>query len=181
MKNILDVYTADDDVSWSNEDQHKSDRNTRFKNGTCCGMLYGDVLRDYRTNRSHFILQLHCTGTCWPPPCCSHSPSRPRAAKCRRAVGICIDRSLHFSTSLSDRKRDLEKLAAEVLIDVQRANYIMRMLTTRRYSEVSDCVSLRQRHCCSGRSLGVLCSSISPAAFIGDQGVVAPNACFLLT
>ena len=46
VENILDVHTADDDGSWSNEDEHRSDRNTRLKNGTYCGTLCGHVVRD---------------------------------------------------------------------------------------------------------------------------------------
>ena len=47
-KNIPNIHTAnDDDGPRSNGDEHKSDRNTRFKNGTYRGMLSGDVLRDY--------------------------------------------------------------------------------------------------------------------------------------
>ena len=45
--NILDIHTAyDDDGPRSGGDEHESDRNT-FKNGTYCGMLSGDALRDY--------------------------------------------------------------------------------------------------------------------------------------
>ena len=47
-EHILDIRTAnDDDGPWSSEDEHKSDRNTRFKNITYCGMLSGDASRDY--------------------------------------------------------------------------------------------------------------------------------------
>ena len=41
VENILDVHTADDDGPWSSEDEHNSDRNTRFKNGTSWSMLCG--------------------------------------------------------------------------------------------------------------------------------------------
>ena len=47
VENILDVHTADDDGPWSSEDEHKSDWNKIFKNGTYCIMLCGDVLRYY--------------------------------------------------------------------------------------------------------------------------------------
>ena len=46
-ENILEIHTANyDDGPWSTKDEHKSDRNTRFKNGTYCGMLSGDALRN---------------------------------------------------------------------------------------------------------------------------------------
>ena len=47
-ENILDIHTAnDDDGPWSSEDDHKSDRNTRFKNGTYCGMMTENILQNY--------------------------------------------------------------------------------------------------------------------------------------
>ena len=36
-----------DDKPRSSEDKHKSGWNTRFKGGTCSGMLYGVVLQNY--------------------------------------------------------------------------------------------------------------------------------------
>ena len=49
-KNIPNIHTAnDDDEPRSSGDEHKSDRNTGFKNGTYLGMLSGHVLRDYPT------------------------------------------------------------------------------------------------------------------------------------
>ena len=49
-ENIPDIRTANhDDGLWSSEDEHTSDRNTRFKHGTYRGVLNGDDLRDYIT------------------------------------------------------------------------------------------------------------------------------------
>ena len=57
-ENILNIHTVeDDDGPWSSGDEHKSGRNTRFKNGTCCGLLSRDVLRYYRR-------QVVCRQTC---------------------------------------------------------------------------------------------------------------------